>query len=72
MAYSKEAADTPAYQAYKEATDILGTFTPEQIRRVNESDDINKAIPDVMTDRTGQQLLEALRELKNMTLRYEE
>ncbi|MDR0322052.1 MAG: hypothetical protein LBI28_11160, partial [Treponema sp.] len=53
----------PAFRAFEEASAILRAFTPEQRRAVDESNAINRAIPNVMTDRTGQQLLEAIREL---------
>jgi nicotinate-nucleotide pyrophosphorylase len=61
-----------ARQALDEVYDILKSFTPEQIKRLNESNEINRVIPDVMTDRTGQLLLEAIRELKETTIRYDE
>jgi hypothetical protein len=76
MAYGKEPAGFPAYQAFERANDIFKTFTPEQIIKLNENNDINKAIPDVMTDRTGQLLLHAVEglyeALNNVTARVEE
>ncbi|MDR0507764.1 MAG: hypothetical protein LBH32_13255 [Dysgonamonadaceae bacterium] len=75
MEYEKQPVGSPAHQAYNEATDILGTFTPKQIASVNESNSINAKIPDVMTDKTGQKLLEVVIQLKDeiehMTIREE-
>jgi hypothetical protein len=53
----------PAFKAFEEVAAMLKSFTPEQRQTLNESNAINAAIPDVMTDRTGQHLLEAIRGL---------
>jgi hypothetical protein len=59
--------------AFNEAADIMMSLTPEQIKKANESNDINKAIPeDVMHDRTGQQLVEEMRKFRELVIRYEE
>ena len=63
-AYRDSENNTEAQKAFLETMRIFGTFTEDQRRRLNENNSINAAIPDVMTDRTGQQLLEAIRNLQ--------
>jgi alkylhydroperoxidase/carboxymuconolactone decarboxylase family protein YurZ len=53
-----------AFQRVDEVFDIIRSLTPEQIQRANQSNSINYIIPDVMTDKTGQELLEAFRNWK--------
>jgi hypothetical protein len=61
----RDSENPQAQRAFLEAIDIMKTFTPEQQRRANEDNSINRAIPDVMTDTTGRHLLDAVRELKD-------
>jgi hypothetical protein len=54
-----------AHQSLAEVFDIMRSFSQDQIKRANESNIVNSAIPqDIMTDRTGQELLEAIRNMK--------
>jgi hypothetical protein len=56
-----------------EVLSILESFDEEQRRRANEYGATNAAIPNVMTDTTGQQLLAAIRELAdrfNVTINF--
>ena len=55
--------DPQARDAFNEVIAILSRFTPEQQQAVNETNAINYAITNVMTDTTGQQLLYAIRAL---------
>jgi hypothetical protein len=71
MVYGSEDAGSPARQAYDEFIANIRTIKPEHIQKLNERDDINKIIPDIMTDRTGQQLLEAIQRLHEITIRYD-
>jgi hypothetical protein len=59
-----------AQQSINEAFDIMRSMTPDQVKKANEDDLINLAIPqDIMTDKTGRDLLEAI---KNMKITIEE
>jgi hypothetical protein len=71
MAYGGEPTSSPARQAFDEFIGHLKTIKPEHIQKLNERDDINKIIPDIMTDKTGQLLLDTIRELKEITIRYD-
>jgi len=63
MAY-RDSDDPQAQKAFLQALDIMKTFSNEEKTKANDTNTINRAIPDVMTDKTGQQLLEELRNLK--------
>jgi hypothetical protein len=54
-----------ARQALDKAYDIMRSMTPDMVKKANESNKINDAIPlDIMTDRTGQALLRAIENMK--------
>jgi hypothetical protein len=54
-----------ARQSLDKAYDIMRSMTPDQVKKANESNAVNSAIPqDIMTDRTGQALLRAIENMK--------
>jgi len=59
--------------AFKRVIGIMETFTEEQRRKINESDKINSilAMPDVMTNKTGERLIEEIIKLRDMTITVE-
>jgi len=69
MRYEATPRGSDTNNAFWEAIKIMESFTEAERRKTNETNAINRAIPDVMTDKTGQQLLEELRNLKvNITV----
>jgi hypothetical protein len=75
-AYGKQPSGSSARQAYDEFIEVVKLLTSEQMIRLNESNDINKMIPDVMTDKTAQlltQTIEKLRkEMEDVNITYDE
>jgi hypothetical protein len=69
MAYEKRPETRPIFD---EAIDILKSLNQDQIKKINENNEINKIILHVMTEETGKLMLEAMRELARTTIKYEE
>jgi hypothetical protein len=61
--YAEQPEGTPARQAFEEFNAFSQALTNEQRKELNSSNQINEMIPDFMSDRTGELLLEAIREL---------
>jgi len=60
----RDSNDPQAQKAFLQAVEIMKSFSDTEKLRANETNSINRAIPDVMTDKTGQLLLEELRNMK--------
>jgi hypothetical protein len=73
LAYSDSSAGGAANDAFAQAIAILQQFSKEDRMRANESNAINDAMPDVMSDTTGIQLIQAIKDLADkmgVTIEY--
>ena len=60
MAYDRQPDNSPAHRAFWQAVSVLEKLSGDDKRRMNESDFINKAIPDVASDQSGVRLLQGI------------
>jgi hypothetical protein len=67
QSFGKELKDSDSYKNYWKSIGILETFTDAEREYVNKNNNINTAINDAMTDKTGQRLVELLTELRDNT-----
>ena len=59
----RDSADPRAQKTFLQAVEIMQSFPDAEKIKANQTNAINAAIPNVMTDTTGQQLLQAMRDL---------
>jgi len=64
----RDSDDPQTQRAFLEAIEIMKSFSEAERIKANQTNTINSAIPDVMTDKTGQLLLEEIRKLCDMTI----